>query len=92
MRGSKYTPEFKAEAVLLAQRRGSVRRAAGELGVGLSTLFEWVKQSRGEAPEREGATETPQEELQRLRRQVRTLEMERDFLKRVAAFFAKDPK
>ena len=44
---------------------------------------------KGHGPE--GALTTAErEELRRLRRRVRTLEMERDFAKKAAAFFAKD--
>jgi transposase len=41
-------------------------------------------------PPRTDLVETPEEELKRLRKDNERLRMERDFLKKAAAFFAKD--
>ncbi len=57
-----------------------------------TALRHWVKQAdvdEGKGPE--GAlTSEEKDELRRLRRENRTLKMERDFLKKTAAFFAKE--
>ena len=88
----KYTPEQKADAVRLVRETGNLAQVARDLDLTESSLRNWVKQSdidEGGGPE--GAlTSEEREELTRLRRQVRTLEMERDFAKKAAAFFAKD--
>ena len=87
-----FTPEQKADAVKLARRLGSVAQAARDLDLTESSLHRWVKQAEideGRGPQ--GALTTEErEELRRLRQRVRTLEMERDFAKKAAAFFAKD--
>ncbi len=91
----KFTDEFKREAVrLVRQGDGSVSRVARELDVTVSALRQWVKQAEvdeGKGPP--GALSTAErEELRKLRRRVRTLEEEREILKKAAAFFAKESK
>jgi transposase len=90
-----FTPEFKAEAVKLVRETGkSVRQVAEELDLTKTVLRRWVRQAdtdEGNGPE--GALTTAEkEELTRLRREVHTLRMERDFLKKTAAWFAKESK
>ena len=87
-----YTREQKADAVRLVREVGNLARVARDLTLTESSLRNWVKQAdidEGHGPD--GALTTEErEELRRLRREVRTLEMERDFAKKAAAFFAKD--
>ena len=87
-----FTSEQKADAVKLVRRVGSVVRVAQDLDLTESALRSWVKQAEideGRGPAGALTTEE-QKELQQLRREVRTLRMERDFLKKAAAFFAKE--
>lgn len=88
----KYTPEQKADAVRMVREVGNLSKVARDLELTETSLRNWVKQAEidaGRGPE--GAlTSEEREELRRLRRQVHTLEMERDFAKKAAAFFAKD--
>jgi len=87
-----YTPEQKADAVRMVREVGNLAKIARDLDLTESSLRNWVKQADidgGLGPE--GALTTEErEELRRLRREVRVLEMERDFAKKAAAFFAKD--
>ncbi len=87
-----YTPEQKADAIRMVREVGNLSKVARDLDLTESSLRNWVKQAEiddGHGPE--GALMTEErEELRRLRRKVRTLEMERDFAKKAAAFFAKD--
>ena len=90
-----FTKEFKEEAVKLVREGGlSVYRASKDLGLRDSVLRRWVKQyeiDHGGGPP--GALTTKErEELGRLRRENTQLKMERDFLKKAAAFFAKESK
>lgn len=90
-----FTPEFKAEAVALVQRSGkSIGQVAKELDVTETALREWVRRAEGDAPRRraEGLSEEEREELIRLRRENQRLTQEREFLKKAAAFFAKESK
>jgi transposase len=86
-----YPPQFKAEAVQLVQSSGrSISQIAKDLGVSGTSLRNWVKQAQIDQGEREGLTTEEREELRRLRRENRVLKQERDFLKKAAAFFARE--
>jgi transposase len=88
-----FTAEQKAEAVKIVEQSGkSVSQVAREMGLTASALHKWVNQAK---IDREGSptgqlTTAEREELSRLRRDLKRVEMERDFLKKVATFFAKD--
>ena len=88
-----FSKDFKAEAVKLVKEGGlSVGRAAKDLGIYETSLRNWIKQyeiDHGQGPA--GALTTAEkEELRRLRRENRTLRMEREILKKATAFFAKE--
>ncbi len=91
-----FTKEFKAEAVRVVREGEKLGKSAGviakELDLTETTLREWVRRAdadEGKGPP--GATTTAErEELASLRKRVRLLEMERDILKKAAAFFAKE--
>ena len=92
-RPPKETAEFRAEAVQLVETSGqSLRQVARDLGLSAETLHRWVKQAKADAGEGPGGALTTDEraELRRLRREVKTLQMEREILKKAAAFFAKE--
>ena len=96
----KFTPEFKLEAVRLAAAGDKpLAQVARELGILPNLLRNWRRQ----VAEREGQLTTDvfpgqgrlpgqEEELRRLRREVETLRQERDFLKKTAAYFAKEAR
>jgi transposase len=84
----RYSPEFKAEALrLIAETNEPIKKIARELGVAAKTLHDWRAAARPEP--REPLSEDERSELQRLRREVVTVRMERDILKKATAFFAK---
>jgi transposase len=88
----KFTPEFKAEAVRLALTPGkTITEVARELNLTVTCLHDWVRQAGIDAKhDPQGALTTDERaELTRLRRELRTVEQERDFLKKTAAYFAK---
>ena len=90
-----FTREFKAEAVELVRASGkTVGRVAKDLDLTETTLREWVKRAATGQPLVGKATVSvgEREELLALRKEVRVLKMERDFLKRAAAFFAKESR
>ena len=89
----KFTPEFKAGAVKLVLEEGKSPAQVGrDLDVHQSVIGHWVKQAQtdaGKGPP--GAlTTSEREELARLKKEVRELRMERELLKKAAAFFAKE--
>jgi len=86
-----YTPEFKAQAVELVRVSGKpVSEVARDLGLSKTALWHWVTKAEKAAAKSPG--ESQAEELKRLRKEVETLRMERDFLKKAAAFFAKESR
>ena len=89
MANRRYSREFKLSAVKLVNEQGySIADAAKSLGIDPSNVRGWVARFSGEAgPSGEGATQV---ELRRLRKQVAQLQMERDILKKAAAFFARE--
>lgn len=89
----KYTEEFKSEAVRLAQESGKpVAEIARELGIAENLLYRWRNEEHN--AHRLGTTraslKAEREELVRLKRELDTMRKERDFLKRAAAFFARE--
>jgi transposase len=88
-----FSAEFKAEAVRLCKVGDrSIGQVSRDLDLTEGALREWVKRSdvdAGQGPP--GALTTAErEELGKLRKQVKRLEMEREILKKAAAFFAKE--
>jgi transposase len=91
----RFSREFKLEAVrqLTAGRR--LADVARELGVEAQVMRRWVQQvavDPATAFPGNGRARHEEAELQRLRREVTQLRAERDFLKKVAAFFAKEAR
>src|SRR5215204_4847023 len=87
--GTRYTEEFKAEAVQLARSspERSIRQIAYELGIADQTLRNWIKQAQIDAGEREGLNTEEREELRRLRKENRILRQEREILKKAREAF-----
>jgi transposase len=88
-----FTPEFKAEAVrLVLEEQKSVSQVSKDLDLTPSSLGGWVEQARADVGTsgRGTLTSDEREELARLRRENRELKMQKEILKKAAAFFAKE--
>jgi transposase len=88
-----FPPEFKAEAVRVVRESGkSVSTVARELDLTETALRRWVIQAEIDAGRSGSGALTTDEraELAHLRRENKTLRMERDILKKATAFFAKE--
>ena len=88
-----FTPEYKAEVVRLAKSSGkSAGQLARELDLTETAVRAWINQAAVDAGNgRNGELTTAErEELVRLRRENRTLQMEREILRKATAFFAKE--
>lgn len=88
-RSTRYTEEFKADAVRLVHSGRSIPEVARELGVSTEGLRGWVK---ADEKRRQPAalSDGEREELKRLRREVAELQEVNTILKKAAAFFAKE--
>lgn len=85
-----YTEEFKKSSVDLALENDQpYAQTARELGVKPSTFYTWIERY---SPSKEGGSDNMEGELKKLRKEVTKLKMERDILKKAAAYFAKHTK
>ena len=87
-----YTPEYKLAAVkMITDQKLSVAEVARRLGVTENRLHEWKKahaQKGADAFPGSGHLTPQEEEIRKLKAEVKRLEMERDILKKATAFFA----
>jgi len=88
-----FTPEYKSEVVRLVQSGAKTAgQAARDLELTETSVRAWVRQAEiddGKGPD--GALTTAErEELAALRRENKTLRLEREILKKATAFFAKE--
>jgi transposase len=87
-----FTDEFKAGAVRLVLDEGkTIAQVARDLDLTASALAGWVKRARADRDGgKSGLTSDERAELAKLRKENRELKMERELLKKWAAFFAKE--
>jgi transposase len=88
----RFTDEFKAGVVRLVLDEGKTAGAvARELNLTDSAVRAWVAQAQADRTKgKTGLTTAERDELARLRKENRELKLERDILKKAAAFFAKE--
>lgn len=90
-----FTDEFKDDAIKLVIEQGySCSEAARRLGIGHSNLSRWVRAHRAQLEHKTdpGSSQELEAEVKRLRKENKRLLMERDILKKAAAFFANESK
>jgi transposase len=86
-----YGDEFRRSAVSLVEDQGYTNsQAAHELGIHENLLRTWRRKYGRSAAESSGLSESERDELERLRKDVGRLRMERDILKKATAFFANE--
>ena len=91
----RYTKEFREEAVkMVTEERISLPGVARRLSLPPSTLATWVKQFKAGRLGEVGKTYRPLTEIEmdlaRTKRELAEVKMERDILKKAAAYFAKE--
>lgn len=87
-----HTPEFRQEALKLAERIG-VAAAATAMNVGKSTMDKWVRQLKEERAGKSPVASpmTPEQiEIRELKKRLQRVEMERDILKKATALLMSD--
>jgi len=90
-----FTKEFKEEAVkMVTEGRLSIPEVGRRLSIPKSTLAHWVKIAKegrlSDTCKKQKPVTVDQMELARLKREIAELKMERDILKKAAAYFAKE--
>jgi transposase len=83
----KYSEEYKRDAVRILRSRGdrTVADIAAQLSVSASQLYKWQAELGDPA-----VAAAQAEDIEALRRRVRSLEQQNTFLKKACAFFAKE--
>ncbi|MEO6089525.1 MAG: transposase [Umezawaea sp.] len=88
-RSSKYPEQFRKDAVALVRSsERPLRQVARELGVNHETLRSWVKAAEDASATPSSSSAADQDELRTLRKRVAELELEKDILRKAAAYFA----
>ena len=91
-----YSKEFKLDAIALVREQNySIAKAARNLEVTPQILGRWIKEAEnddGQAFRGNGKLTPEQDEIRKLKAQVKRLEMEREILKKATVFFAKETK
>ncbi len=92
----KYSKEFKLDAISLVTEQGYSRsEAAKSLGINANMLGRWIKEHAsddGQAFRGNGKLTPDQEEIRKLKAQVKRLQLEKDILKKATVFFAAETK
>jgi transposase len=92
-RRRKFTPEFKDEAVkMVIETSRPIAEVAREIHVNEGTLGNWVNKYRAEHPASEELGISDRARLQALEKENAELRMQAEFLKKAAAFFAREQK
>jgi len=86
----RYGVEFKQQALLRAVKDG-VPTVARDLGLEVAQLYAWRARAQSQGQDQE-AQRLQQSEAARLKRELARLEEENVFLKKAAAYLAKQPK
>ena len=92
MSAGKYSDDFKEQVVLeVINKDRTISSVAQSYGLVSQTVGLWVKKYRAAHPEVSDSGEVVESaELKRIRKENRELRLENEFLKKVAAFFAKE--
>ena len=87
-----FSPEFRDEAArMVVETSRAIAEVARELGVSETSLGNWVRAYRGKHAEDEPPLQLSERaRLRELERLNRELEMENTFLKKAAAYFARE--
>jgi transposase len=85
-----YPAEFRHKILELARSGKTATALAREYEIARQTIMNWIKQDEIDAGRREGATTEDQIEIRRLKKRIRELEIEREILKKAAAWFARE--
>lgn len=85
-----YSPEFKTQAIsLVREAKRSGAEVAQELGINVNTLYNWLSAVTDKSAQKATNNDILLEN-KRLKKELAQAELERDILKKAAAYFAKE--
>lgn len=85
-----YAPEFKNQAIsLVKEANTSAAQVARDLNIKVSTLYTWLSHSSDKSCNKT-TDQDSSAEIKRLKKELAQAELERDILKKAAAYFAKE--
>ena len=85
-----YSPEFKTQAIsLVREAKRSASEVAKELGINVNTLYNWLSPVTDKSAKKLSNDDILSEN-KRLKKELAQAELERDILKKAAAYFAKE--
>jgi len=85
-----YSPEFKTQAIsLVRDANRPASEVARELGINVNTLYNWLSTTTDKMPKKHANADILSEN-KRLKKALAQAELERDILKKAAAYFAKE--
>ena len=86
-----YAPEFRRQMVELVRAGRTPEELSREFEPTAQTIHNWMKQiDLDEGLRSDGVTSAERDEVRRLRREVKQLKVEREILKKAAAWFARE--
>lgn len=85
-----YPAEFRHKVLELVRAGRTPTAVAREYEIARQTIMNWLKQDEIDTGRRDGLTTEEQIEIRRLKKRVRELEIEREILKKAAAWFARE--
>ena len=86
----RYTDEFKREAVRQVTEKGHpVKEVAERLGMSIYSLYEWIKKHGRANGAQASRLANKDDEIRRLRSELKRVTEERNILRKAAAYFAK---
>ena len=89
-----YTPEFRAQAVRLIEEGAAMTEVSRQLSVPLGSLKKWLYAFRAGKLAEIGKHQKPLSDVElalaRLKKELAEVKLERDLLKKCAAYFAKE--
>ena len=97
MKRQKYSKEFKIKAVELSNVRGNVQEVSRELGVNTAFIYRWRREFNSNPDLAFGGNgikqlTEEQKELERLRKELNDVTMERDILKKAVSIFSRSDR
>jgi transposase len=85
-----YAPEFRQQMIELARAGRTPEELSREFEPSAQAIRNWVQQAAIDAGQQDGLSSEEKAELSRLRRENRQLKLEREILKKAAAWFARE--